>query len=114
MMVCSFMPDDCQAMTPAGAESSQSTTTTSAVDSRTKSLLNSLLSLLRVNAGELYEDGSHKSYDKKTLLRLFIHFRYSNLHFPDYSRNTLISRDLLFSGPDQTAYYVFALHKIIV
>lgn len=112
-MVCIFVPEACQATTPDCGERTL-TTNTEAIDSRTNSMINSLVSMLRFNAGDLTEDYSHSTYDKKLLLRLFIHLRYSNMHSPEPTQNISIPREQFFTGPGQTAYYIFALHKIII
>lgn len=113
IMVCIFVPEACQATMPVRTDRTL-TTNTEAIDSRTNSMINSLVSLLRFNVGELSEDYSHSTYDKKSLLRLFIHLRYSNMQSPEPTQNIFIPREKLFTGPDQTAYYIYALHKIII
>ncbi len=84
------------------------------VNSRNDNMLHTLLSLLHFNAGDLIENVSHTNFEKKGVLRLFTHLKYSHLYSPGYSGNFLLSCQLQFTGPEQTDYYIYALHKIVI
>lgn len=84
------------------------------VNSRNDNILHTLLSLLHFNTGDLIENVSHTNFEKKGVLRLFTHLKYNHLYSPDYSENLHLSCQLQFTGPEQTDYYIYALHKIVI
>lgn len=78
-------------------------------------ILDSLVSFLHFNVGDLAEETIHTTLDKKAFIRLFIHLRHNNIQSTaEESLHTCISRRPAFTGPDHTDYYIYTLQKIII
>lgn len=79
-------------------------------------ILDSIISIFIKNAGDLSDDYSQHFSSKKTFIRLFTHLRSSNNNSfcPLNGRNFVVPHACLFKGPDQIAYYIFALEKIVI
>lgn len=112
-IVCIIMPETCQASMPVDLREIQANNT-QAIGDRTSNVLRSLMSLLHFNAADLTQEVSHTTVDKKAFIYILLHQKYSSSHHPEYTQDPLTTQDLLFTGPEQTAYYIYALHKIVV
>ena len=78
-------------------------------------MLDSLVSFLHFNAGDLTEETTHKTLDKKVFIRLFIQSRHNKIQSPaEDPLNKFIPRQAVFTGPDHTDYYIYTLQKIII
>ncbi|MEG1949812.1 MAG: hypothetical protein RR137_05515 [Odoribacter sp.] len=77
-------------------------------------LLRSFISILFVNAGDLTDENGHHTYDKKSYPRIFVHFRYNDMHSQIYEPNVFSDNHFLFARPSQIDCYVYALKKIII
>lgn len=90
------------------------TDTPESIFSETNNMLHSLLSILHFHVEDIVEDSSHITPDKKAFIKLFIYLKYINTPFQQYGQHILIPYESLFTGPNQTAYYIYTLHKIII
>lgn len=72
------------------------------------------MSLLLINLGELSDNFSHTGPDKKAFLRLYTYTRHSQGYTPQQEQKDFITREFLFSAPNEISYYVYTLHKIII
>lgn len=108
-----FVPESCEAIRPAKSQVVEIVHSESIAD-QTNSRLNSLVSMLRFNAGDLTESSSHTTFDKKNFIRLFIHLKSDDTHFPEYARNSFIPCKSFFTGPDPKIYYIYILQKLII
>lgn len=78
-------------------------------------ILDSLVSFLHFNAGDLTEEATHPTLGKKAFIRLFIQLRRNNIQAPTKDPlNTFIPRQPVFTGPDHADYYIYTLQKIII
>lgn len=87
---------------------------TQTITSYNENNFHSLMSLLLINLGELSDNFSHSSPDKKAFLRLYTYTRHSQVYTPQQEQKNFISREFLFSAPNEISYYVYTLHKIII
>ena len=68
-------------------------------------MLDSLVSFLHFNAGDLTEEHTKKMPDKKAFI----------IQSPaEDPLNKFIPRQAVFTGPDHTDYYIYTLQKIII
>lgn len=74
----------------------------------------SLMSIIIVNIGDLSDENTHHTFDKKSLIRLFTHFRYSNILSPENLRDYAMPPDFAIKSLDQIAYYIYTLQKIVI
>ena len=78
-------------------------------------MLDSLVSFLHFNAGDLTEEHTKKMPDKKAFIRLFTQARHNKIQSPaEDPLNKFIPRQAVFTGPDHTDYYIYTLQKIII
>lgn len=108
-----LVPDTCSA---SKAEETQivSVGNTTTLSDKTDNMFHSLVAMVRNNTGDLTEEASHTTLDKKAFIRLFLFLRYSNMPFPDCSRPTSLPAESFRQGKKQTAYYIYTLERILI
>lgn len=108
-----LVPDSCRAVC---TEETQVLSVSSAtlLSEQTDNMFYSLVAMLRNNAGDLTEEVSHITPDKKAFIRLFVLLRYSKMPYPNDSRHTFLPAESFYPGQKQTAYYIYALEKILI
>lgn len=74
----------------------------------------SLMSIIIANIGDIADENTHPTFDKKSLIRLFTHFRYSHILTPENLRDYAMPPDFRIQGLDQIAYYIYTLQKIVI
>ena len=113
IIVCVLISESCQAI-PSNKTEEIRMGTTEYLSSDSSYFLDSLLSLLLFNSGDLSLDESHSHLDKKTLLRLFILLKYTATHSPEQAGDFLQADYTPDFCQKQTTHYIYRLRTIII
>lgn len=112
-IIGAIIPKECVAARNVTSQSSLFTNTET-LSTPDRDVFHSLMSILLINIGDLTDNSSHTNLDKKVFLRLYFYLRHSRIYTPQLKQKNFISREFLFPGPNDMAYYVYSLHKIII
>lgn len=111
--LCAIMVATCRISTVTDTLIRQEFTTVS-INHASHNLFDSFLSLLRGNAADLVKEMSHPTFDKKALTCLLIYLNYHFTHFAEGYQDRFTVNVFPDALPDQTQYFVYTLHRIIV
>ncbi len=80
----------------------------------TTNVLNSLISFLHVQGGDLTEEITHTNLDKKVFSRLFYGLRYDDAKSIENPQQGTVATASVLKGRASIDYYVYALQKIVI